>query len=466
MRRIHLTRSSVFATLLSTALLAGSCVAGCGGPPHTIALRGTVVTPQAVLRPGWVVIEGDRITRVSDEPPTPSTATVDTGGLIFPGLIDLHNHIAWNAVPRWSPQGRYVNRYHWRDSQEYQRTVAAPAGRLHSGHACDAARYGELRAMTGGVTTIVGSFSNACAGGLIRNLDAPPAFPGTADPVELAVAVIDPDSLSADRRREIASRLTEGSLRRLYVHLAEGRSGDPRSRDEFLALVRDGLLGPQTVIVHGTALGQTELDIVKASGASLVWSPRSNMELYGETTAIAGVLDRGIDVALAPDWSVTGSNTLLDELRYAAAYSAAHLRGRLTARMLIDMVTEAPARIAGIADRIGAIRPGLMADLVVIAGDGSKPYDAFLAARPRDVRLVVVGGKAVYGIVPLMNAAGKTGDWEEIRVCGETKAVDITAGGRWSLDTQERFGRLHERLRAAMSEAAPGGMLAPVVECS
>ena len=65
----------------------------------------------------------------------------------------------------------------------------------------------------------------------------------------------------------------------VYVHLAEGI--DTISRDEFRDLVDSNLLTPATVIIHGTALEAADLDEVAAAGASLVWSPQSNLRLYG-----------------------------------------------------------------------------------------------------------------------------------------------------------------------------------------
>jgi 5-methylthioadenosine/S-adenosylhomocysteine deaminase len=73
-----------------------------------------------------------------------------------------------------------------------------------------------------------------------------------------------------------------GTVNAVYVHLAEGV--DPPSRNEFTALVAAGLLTPATIIIHGTALEPEDLDAVAAAGAKLVWSPQSNLRLYGRTT--------------------------------------------------------------------------------------------------------------------------------------------------------------------------------------
>jgi len=50
--------------------------------------------------------------------------------------------------------------------------------------------------------------------------------------------------------------------------------------------------------------------------AKLIWSPHSNIVLDGETN-IRGALQHNVVVALAPDWSVTGSDNMLDELKTA-----------------------------------------------------------------------------------------------------------------------------------------------------
>src|SRR5688572_29598959 len=69
-----------------------------------IVLRGTIITPDGVIRHGYVAIANGRIASVSDEPPDlPDAVTVNTHGIILPGFVDVHNHLAQNVLPRWSP---------------------------------------------------------------------------------------------------------------------------------------------------------------------------------------------------------------------------------------------------------------------------------------------------------------------------------------------------------------------------
>jgi cytosine/adenosine deaminase-related metal-dependent hydrolase len=49
-------------------------------------------------------------------------------------------------------------------------------------------------------------------------------------------------------------------------------------------------------------------------GAKLVWSPLSNLLLYGQTALVYDALKAGVLVLLGTDWSPSGSRHLLDEL--------------------------------------------------------------------------------------------------------------------------------------------------------
>lgn len=52
---------------------------------------------------------------------------IDTGGTIFQGLIDLHNHLSYNFLPLWSAPRRFANRNIWREHEpSYKYEVAWP----------------------------------------------------------------------------------------------------------------------------------------------------------------------------------------------------------------------------------------------------------------------------------------------------------------------------------------------------
>ena len=62
--------------------------------------------------------------------------------------------------------------------------------------------------------------------------------------------------------------------------------GDPKSLTEFTTLKAKGLLASGTAVIHGAAFGDGEFQQMGAAGAKLIWSPRSNLVLYAQTTDI------------------------------------------------------------------------------------------------------------------------------------------------------------------------------------
>src|SRR4051794_40048244 len=93
---------------------------------EAFALRGAVITPDAAWPDGYVVIDGDTIGDVRPDPPSGVAQIVDTGGVILPGLIDLHGHPEFNVFAAWEPPRRFTNRYQWRSSDIYHELVRDP----------------------------------------------------------------------------------------------------------------------------------------------------------------------------------------------------------------------------------------------------------------------------------------------------------------------------------------------------
>jgi 5-methylthioadenosine/S-adenosylhomocysteine deaminase len=225
-----------------------------------------------------------------------------------------------------------------------------------------------------------------------------------------------------------------------------GQWGDWRYRRD-----RPRRLGPLTAIIHGAALGSDDFREMRMIGTALVWSPRSNKELYGSTANVAEAFRQGVTIALAPDWSPTGSTNTLAGLGYASQLSHDELSGLFSDRELFEMATAVPARIAGISDKVGSLSPGLYADLFVLMGDGSQPYAALAHAKPGDVHLVLVGGVPVYGGDKLMGLFSiKT---EPLEICGKKMAV--TSGALTAGSFADVTSRLKGDLKVYQLELGP-----------
>jgi 5-methylthioadenosine/S-adenosylhomocysteine deaminase len=139
---------------------------------------------------------------------------------------------------------------------------------------------------------------------------------------------------------------------------------------------------------------------LKDSKVGLIWSPRSNDELYGSTTNIASARLAGVDIAIARDWSPLGSAGMLQEMSYVARHCG------MGSGDLFNMATSIPAKLVRISDYVGVLERNRYADFVVInvKVDPTKPnpLDPIIKATPADVALAVVAGQPIYGDLGLL----------------------------------------------------------------
>jgi hypothetical protein len=264
---------------------------------------------------------------------------------------------------------------------------------------------------------------------------------------------------NSSKRRLAGTR----SLRGLVVHLSEGANTDSSAHREYSMLSKEVLLGGKDgkapinreglVLIHGTALRDLDFARMKSSGVGLIWSPRSNDELYGSTTNIVAARQADVQIAIAPDWSPSGSAGMLQEIGYVSRHY-----GAIGSSDLVAMATSVPAKLVRVSDDIGVLSPGKLADFIVVNVNvdptKSAPLDPVAKATPADISLVVVDGKPLYGNKALLNQLLPTGaETDVLRVCGAEKAVylgDTEAGNRhWTLNDIKLS--LHEALAPAGS---------------
>lgn len=382
-------------------------------PPNgpRFALRGRVVAMDAgrtVLDDGVVFVEHGFITAVQPAAaPVPASCSdlvpVDTGATLYPGLIELHNHLPYNVLPLWQVPKKYGDRGQWGGSAnpDYHRLVTGPMTVLGQSAALMPAvvRYVEAKALVNGTTTSQGIalFSDAGARrmyrGVVRTVEA------TDDPA-LPEAVSRIADVEAADAQKFLARL--GQPHKLLLHLAEGV--DQAAREHFLALqyapgqwaINHNLVG-----IHCTALTADDFTRMAALGAAMVWSPLSNLLLYGATADVAAAKKAGLPMALGSDWSVSGSKGLLGELKAAQLASRA-AGGVFGDDELVAMATCDAARILGWDHALGSLAAGLRADITGVAGTSGDPYTALVDAADTDVDVVVVGGAPRFGEAALM----------------------------------------------------------------
>jgi 5-methylthioadenosine/S-adenosylhomocysteine deaminase len=366
-------------------------------PAEALALRGCVLSADGPLDDGYVVVAGGLIAEVTGDRPQ-GVRVHDTGGVILPGLIDLHGHPEFNVFAPWEAPQRFTNRYQWRASAAYHTLVRDPQNTLlRAVPPHTQLRYAEIRALVGGVTAIQGSSGTDRRSdeSLVRNVDQR-VFGQRRARSMIDLPGGDGESQARTQLEHIVKAVGNHEVDAFYLHLAEGQPDDPRSLREFDRMVHFGALTPATIVIHGTALTRDQLDAVRQQGRGLVWSPQSNLRLYGRTTDVAAALDLGVPVALGADWLPTGSTSLLAELK-VARHELARQEHPVTSRELVHMVTAGAAALAGLGDHLGALAPGRPADLLVLERHVADPYDNVCLADPSWVELVLIGGDLTYG---------------------------------------------------------------------
>ena len=432
---------------------------------RSYAIVGTLFTGTDIIHDGTMYVVDGKIKDIGHNIRVPSgTQEIRVDGVVFPGFIDLHNHVVWNVFPRWKPVNPVGDRYEWQAMDEYLRRLEKPEGELiAAGSGCDMERYGEIKELFGGATSVVGSFSptpsdphrNDCVKGLARNLDTFSALYTDGVNAEPLLNEIFPLEIDWQRATTIRNGLASGVLKAVIFHLAEGK--DASARREFRMFKARGFLRPGASIVHGAALQEADFREMAANGVGLVWSPRSNMELYDQTADVVSAKAAGVTIALAPDWSPTGSSGILEELRTASRWNRDHGKP-FSDRDLLQMITTNPARLAGVSDRIGSLAVGMEADFVILPRKkDSSPLEAATDNDAAGIMLVAISGRPLLGDATYLGRFSG-GTLELIKVCGREKAFRLS--GDMAGDT---LGALQHRL--AMALKSVGSSLASLSDC-
>ncbi len=439
-------------------------------PPSTIErmgtsgllLRGTVLTPTGPLTPGEVLVVGNTIQCVAascaSHPMASDATVIATNGVISPGLIDGHNHATYDFLPEWVAGDLFDSRYDWRSDAAYSAHIAPESdGGTRGEMVCPATKWAELRSIVHGTTTIQGqSPRQGCVDRLARNADHYHGLPsrtntsfGTsiAGPCEGTVGSATATAMNDRWRTARIADWTSGDVTRLAVHMGEGVRGTGATRtnvlreydcyrgqatggtggDHTIDLLLDGAGMPYgtAYFIHGTALTTAQLDEATGAGAYFIWSPSSNVVLYGDTVDIGHLVDTGAVVGIGPDWTVSGEDDVLSEMRFGHSYARTEGLTNVTPERLWLMATRDGARAVDLDADIGTIEVGKRADLVVFGRVSGDPYRAVLDSRSSDIRLVLIDGAAYYGDVALEAATAVHGGCEDFDACGTAKFLCV-----------------------------------------
>ena len=291
--------------------------------------------------------------------------------LVFPGLINAHDHLHVNAVPPLQARAPFPNSYAW-----------IAAFRMHFGEPAVIAalqvpkalrlRHGALKNLLAGTTCVAHHDPWHAA------LDEPDFPVAVLRDYGWSYALGWPDYGPPIRQSFAATPADRPWL----IHLAEGT--DAIAQAELARLDAMGCLAANSVLVHGVGLSERDIDRVIERGAAVVWCPTSNRNLLGRSLDPRRLCAAG-RLALGSDSRLSGARDLLDEMRGIAA------RGELSPGQLLGLATSQAARILRLS-AVGSLAPGAPADLVIVEDRGGDERCGLVGISRSEIRAVVRHG--------------------------------------------------------------------------
>jgi imidazolonepropionase-like amidohydrolase len=387
---------------------------------ETLALVGGVIEPMGSPRieHGTVLIRDGRILSVGTDAPPADAEVVDVAGRwVLPGLVDAHSHIGVHE-DSVGPPGADVN----------ESSLPNAAG-IRALDAINPADPAFSDALAGGVTTVVvkpGS-GNPIGGQsvAIKTAGAPCVDELVVrEPLSVKSAFGEnpKDTHGSGGRTPVTRMGTAFAIRQAFRDAEnyrrlrdEGGTGVDLHNEALLSLLAGDLpwdvhahrsddiatairlareFGLRLIVNHGTE-SHAIAGILADLGIPVVVGPlsiaRSKVELAGHRVDTPKVLHQaGVEIALVTDHPEVPTDLLVLQAALAE-------REGLPRAAALSAITATPAAIYGLADRVGSLKPGCDADLVVWTGD---PLDL----RSRAER-VFIGGAQVYERTPGSSSA-------------------------------------------------------------
>jgi 5-methylthioadenosine/S-adenosylhomocysteine deaminase len=421
--------------------------------------NGYVVTMNAdrdVFPGGFVAIDGTRIDSVGVADQCPDAAgyarTIDAAGMIvIPGLINVHQHFYYHLfkglghgllLEDWFPKLVFPVLPHLTEDDMELTSYLAGVEMLASGTTCC---LHHLRTTTTEATlkriaapTVELGFRQVIGKEVQCRLPGNPRHPRDLGEEIAYVEELIPRWKDAHAGlirlclvAECASVFVEQQLTseellieskeladRHGLQLASHISGGTLSFDKsYLQVLRKtgltdtqmlmqlGLLDASWILVHGINCTMTDIRLLADAGASLVYCPTSEATRGGGIGPIAPMVQAGVNVALGSDGPMVDDSVDMVEQMKACSFlqGVKHLDPTIMpAETCLEMATINGAKALGMADQIGSLEAGKLADVALFdlatphASPANNPVMALVhAARGTDARYVFVDGREV-----------------------------------------------------------------------
>jgi 5-methylthioadenosine/S-adenosylhomocysteine deaminase len=401
------------------------------GDGHLLVADGRVLRPDGSVERADVLADrttGDIVAVGTDIADRPAERLDAGGGLVVPGLVNAHTHVAMTLLRGHAddkPLDRWLREDVWPVEAELRPGDVRAGARLgllemiRAGttaiadmyfmmeEVCAAVAEAGVRARLGYGAITVDKDDEAAREEIERTVAVAGDLDGRAD--GRVAGVVTPHSLTTVDEagfRRAAAGAREADLP-LHYHANETRE-EVRPFEERgvrpLVHARDeGLLEDGDFLAHCVHVDGEEIDLLAETGAAAVHCPASNMKLASGAAPVQRMLDRGVPVALGTDGAASNNDLdPFDELRDAAMLGklAAGDASAVDAGTAVRLATEHGADALGF--DAGRVEAGRAADLAVVDLDSphlTPEHDPVshlaYAVRGSDVRHTVCDGRVL-----------------------------------------------------------------------
>jgi len=310
-----------------------------------------------------IKINDGKIAQVSSSPINPAgVLQLDfSNAIVFPGLINSHDHLDFNLFPQlgdkiynnYTEWGTYI---HERYKPEIAAVLNIPV-ELRS-------KWGIYKNLVCAVTTVVNhGEKHGTANDLLNVFEDTHCI----------------HSVGFEKRWKM--KLNNPFKKYLPVNIHIGEGTDLQSKNEIGQLLKWNILKRKLVGVHAVAMTESQADKFEA----VVWCPQSNYFLLNKTSPV-NLLKNHTNILFGTDSTLTSEWDIWEHFRLARKSKS------LTDDELYNAVTINAAHTWRL--NAGEIAQGKNADLVVAKKtNDDNGFDAFYAITPADLLLVMHRGE-------------------------------------------------------------------------
>jgi cytosine/adenosine deaminase-related metal-dependent hydrolase len=195
------------------------------------------------------------------------------------------------------------------------------------------------------------------------------------------------------------------TARKLGLPISAHIGSSEEAKGQIEAHAKENLLGKDVQVIHAVSASPAEIQMVAKAGASVSVSPGSELRIGYGFAKVSEFLEAGVRVGISVDTTaLSGDANPFDILKMVrnSENARGHSEFKLSAKRALELGTIEGARSLGIDDRVGSLKPGKRADIVMIATDSinlgvfTDPAHLVVeAVQPSNVDTVIVDGRVL-----------------------------------------------------------------------